>query len=164
MAGVCGFYLFGFRVQGMTLDDAQKKQVADWVASGLKLSEIQNRLATEFGLRMTYMQVRLLLADLGLVPKEPEPGPQQPQPKPAKAEPVKPAAPGTVSVTVDQLAQPGALVSGKVTFSDGQQATWYLDQLGRLGVVPETQGYRPSAEDMEQFQLALESELAKLGF
>ena len=28
----------------MNLDEAQRKQVADWIAQGLKLSEIQNRL------------------------------------------------------------------------------------------------------------------------
>jgi len=148
----------------MTLNESQKRQVADWVASGLKLSEIQERLATEFGLRLTYMEVRLLLADLNLVPKETEPPPREKQPKQDKPEPTQPAQTGGVTVTVDQLAQPGALISGKVTFSDGQRASWYLDQLGRLGVVPEKQGYRPSAADMEQFQLSLESELARLGY
>jgi len=148
----------------MTLNESQKRQVADWVASGLKLSEIQERLATEFGLRLTYMEVRLLLADLNLVPKETEPPPREKQAKQDKPEPTQPAQTGGVTVTVDQLAQPGALISGKVTFSDGQRASWYLDQLGRLGVVPEKQGYRPSAADMEQFQLSLESELVRLGY
>lgn len=148
----------------MNLSESQKKQVADWVTSGLKLSEIQQHLATEFGLRLTYMEVRLLLADLNLVPKESEPVPREKQPEQDKPAPAQPAQTGGVTVTVDQLAQPGALISGKVTFSDGQRATWYLDQLGRLGVVPEKQGYRPSAADMEQFQLSLESELARLGY
>jgi hypothetical protein len=67
-------------------------------------------------------------------------------------------------VTVDQLARPGAMVSGKVTFSDGQKADWYLDQAGRLGVVPVVQGYKPSAADVQQFQLALQDEMAKMGF
>ena len=31
----------------MNLDDAQRKTVAGWIADGLKLSEIQNRLSTE---------------------------------------------------------------------------------------------------------------------
>jgi hypothetical protein len=72
-------------------------------------------------------------------------------------------ATGHVSVTVDQLARPGAIVSGKVTFSDGQRADWYLDQNGRLGVVPGQQGYKPSAADVQQFQVALQSELARMG-
>jgi hypothetical protein len=69
-----------------------------------------------------------------------------------------------VSVTVDQLTKAGALVSGKVTFSDGKQADWYLDQAGRLGLVPQQPGYRPPASDVQEFQMALETELGRLGF
>ena len=47
-----------------------------------------------------------------------------------------------------------ALASGKVTFSDGNRAEWYLDQAGRLGLVPQQQGYRPPAADVQQFQMA----------
>jgi len=75
-----------------------------------------------------------------------------------------PAAPGTgVSVTVDQVTRPGTLVSGSVRFSDGQVATWYLDQAGRLGLAPTQKGYRPPPADVEEFQLALERELARMG-
>ena len=35
----------------MNLDEAQRKQVASWVAEGLKLSETQNRLASELGVQ-----------------------------------------------------------------------------------------------------------------
>jgi hypothetical protein len=61
------------------------------------------------------------------------------------------------------LARPGSVVSGKVTFSDGMRADWYLDQMGRLGLGPEKQGYRPSAADVQQFQEALQIELGKIG-
>ena len=64
---------------------------------------------------------------------------------------------------MDQLARPGAVVSGKVTFSDGTRAEWHLDQMGRLGLVPEKQGYRPPASDVQQFQMALDAELNKMG-
>ena len=70
---------------------------------------------------------------------------------------------GGVSLTVDQLARPGALVSGKVTFSDGKKAEWHLDQFGRLGFVPAQQGYRPSPQDLQEFQLSLQDELQRLG-
>jgi hypothetical protein len=55
-------------------------------------------------------------------------------------------------------------VSGKVTFSDGNSAAWHLDQMGRLGLSPQQAGYRPPAADLQQFQAALEQELAKMGF
>ena len=67
-------------------------------------------------------------------------------------------------MTVDQIARPGAMVSGKVTFSDGQKADWYLDQTGRLGMMPAVQGYKPLPADVQQFQLALQDEMAKMGF
>lgn len=73
-------------------------------------------------------------------------------------------APGGVSVTVDQVARPGALASGQVTFSDGQLAEWHLDQYGRLGLASQQKGYRPSQEDLMAFQAELQSALAKLGF
>ncbi|HXR05050.1 MAG TPA: hypothetical protein VN836_10130 [Verrucomicrobiae bacterium] len=163
----------------MNLDEAQRQRVTAWILQGAKLSEIQTKLADEFGLRLTYMEVRLLVDDLKLTPKDPEPpkgvaqigaAPEKGAPPPHAGKnatapaPTPPPASGGVSVTVDQLARPGAIVSGKVTFSDGQQAEWYLDQTGRLGVVTRQQGYKPSAADVQQFQVALQSELARMGF
>ena len=80
------------------------------------------------------------------------------------ADEVLPPLGGNVPVSVDQITRPGAMISGKVNFSDGQIADWYLDQTGRLGVVPKVAGYKPSAEDVKNFQLALQQEIAKLGY
>lgn len=160
----------------MNLTEAQKQTVSDWIAAGAKLSEVQSRLATEFKLTMTYMEVRFLVDDLKLRLKDPEPPKPAPQPPaaqnppastlPVAETPVDSLMPsgGQVSLTVDQIAQPGTLVSGGVTFSDGAQAKWYLDQTGRLGLVAKQQGYKPSPGDIQQFQAALEREMAKLGF
>ncbi len=157
----------------MNLDDAQKKKVSEWIAQGLRLSEIQTRLASELGAKLTYMEVRFLVDDLKLTPKDPEP-PKQPAPSPLAsptAPPQAPAekqaaapAPGGVSVAVDEIAKPGTAVSGKVTFTDGNSADWYFDQTGRLGLVPQKEGYRPPQTDLQQFQAALEAELSRLGF
>ncbi len=166
----------------MNLDESQRKKVTEWIGQGLKLSEIQNRLNSELGARLTYMEVRLLVDDLKLTPKDverPKPvqsalaassapvnSPAQSVPPNPAAPPVstdQPAAPGGVSVSVDHLAKPGAVVSGKVTFSDGNRADWYLDQAGRLGLAAQQPGYRPPPADLQQFQLALEAELSKLG-
>ena len=167
----------------MNLDEAQRTKVVEWVAQGLKLAEIQNRLASELGVTLTYMDVRLLVDDLKLTPKDPEPtkpfeppptsaappaaGARSPLAGPGAATP-KPAppvgGPGKVSISVDQLTRPGAVVSGKVTFSDGNTAGWQIDQTGQLGLIPTTPGYRPPASDVQPFQMALEAELSKLGF
>src|ERR1700730_15682143 len=103
----------------MNLDDEQRKKVAEWIAQGLKLSDIQNRLGSELGVVMTYMDVRLLVDDLKLTPKDIErPKPvQTPAAAPASAlAPQAPQAPkaGGVAVRVDQIARAGAIVSGKV--------------------------------------------------
>jgi hypothetical protein len=149
-------------VMAMNLDDTQRKKVAAWIEEGLKLSDIQKRLEIDLGLKLTYLEVRLLVDDLKLKPKDPPP-PPKPTVKPEDAFPPPPAIPGKVSVTVDQLARPGALVSGKVKFSDGKSAEWVLDQAGRLGLVPSEKGYKPPAADVQEFQIALQQELQKLG-
>jgi hypothetical protein len=156
----------------MNLTEEQRQAVAKWISDGAKLSEIQNRLLSELGVKLTYMEVRFLVDDLKLTPKDPEPPKVATPPADAKIATEKKSplkvesapAPGGVSVSVDQIAKPGAIVSGKVTFSDGQIVDWYLDQTGRLGVVPAQQGYKPSAADVQEFQTALQSEIAKLGF
>ena len=163
----------------MNLNDAQKQQVAQWVAEGLKISEIQKRVETELGLRMTYMEVRFLLDDLRVMPQDQTPPPDPALTKkpanaadttdPESAEEALPAeqsSPGVgrVKVVVDQIARAGAVVSGSVTFSDGQSGTWYLDQMGRLGLAPTEKAYRPAALDVEEFQMQLQQELAKLGY
>src|SRR5580658_2062817 len=97
------------------LDHAQRQKVAAWINEGLKLAEIQKRLESEFGLRMTYLDVRFLVDDLKLKPKDPPPPPKPAAPS-AGDSPLS-APPGKVNVTVDQLTRPGSLVSGKVRFS-----------------------------------------------
>ena len=170
----------------MNLDDAQKKKVTEWIAEGLKLSEIQKRLGDELGLRLTYMEARLLVDDLKLMPKDTERSkPLELSSKPvdkganapvAGVEPSEETAESRpegelpkagavkVRVRVDQIAQPGAVVSGSVTFSDGNSAAWYLDQFGRLGLAPKKQGYKPPAGELQEFQTELQNELAKMGF
>jgi hypothetical protein len=146
----------------MTLDDTQKKRVTAWIDEGLKLSEIQKRIETELGLRMTYMELRFLVDELKVMPKDVDPPKIPTLPTPPPAVPATPP-PGGIAVSVDTVTRPGALVSGSVTFSDGQTATWYLDQTGRLGVMPQQQGYKPSQADVQAFQTELQVELQKLG-
>ena len=164
----------------MNLDDTQKQKVRAWIDDGQKLAEIQKRLGSEFGLQLTYMEVRLLVDDLKLMPKDPPPlpapklpappagpatgvGQAAPAPAPAGSDPLMPAA-CKVSVGVDTLPLPGAMVSGTVTFSDGQTGKWYIDDAGQLGVAPTVKGYRPPQSDMATFQKLLQVELQKLGF
>ena len=72
----------------MNLDETQKQKVTAWIGEGLKLADIQKRLETEFGLRVTYLDVRLLVDDLKLKPKDP---PAPPKPPPAATRPNPPS-------------------------------------------------------------------------
>ena len=155
----------------MTLNEEQTKAVAAWFAGGASLDEIQKRLRTEFGLHMTYLDLRLLVAELPQPTEEPAEEEESPSPAPPDEEPQTDgaladatlpkdgeegtAAP-TLAVTIDTLTIPGTLASGDVTFSDGQKGKWYLDQMGRLGLSGDLPAdYRPSPTDAALFQQQL---------
>jgi hypothetical protein len=154
------------------LTGEQKETIHEWVAEGAQMSDVQKRLKEEFDFTVTYMDTRFLSLDLDLQfikEEEPEPEPEVEAEIPSgEEEPLPPhdgvarmPPPGgfqPVTVSLDQLARPGAMVSGKVTFSDGENGMWMIDQEGRPSVDPDTAGYRPSQEDLAVFQ----EELRKL--
>ena len=167
-------------ISAKDLSEEQKAAVEEWARNGAQLPDIQKRLIEEFELNVTYMDTRFLVLDLGveLRPEEKDEPAGSPDPsgeavsagpggiidiEPAAADAGQDPAPspspaGGVTVTTDELARPGALVSGQVTFSDGQRAVWLIDEMGRLGLDPDTPGYQPSQADA----MAFETELRRL--
>lgn len=139
------------------LTEDQKNALHQWAAEGATISDLQRRLKEEFSLSISYMDARFLVLDLNIEIVEPK------KDEPKKEETVKPEATGTVTVTMDQIALPGSLVSGKATFSDGETAVWMLDQSGRPGLDPDTPGYRPVQEDIIEFQTQLRALIEKSG-
>ena len=167
----------------MNLNDEQKILVAQWVKEGCGLSELQRRLADQFKMNLTYMDVRFLMIELGVVlqdkqkatspvkdmiaPASPTPSRLGTEPGDADAnDPADEPLPGSggVSVDVDRIVRPGAMVSGTVVFSDGVKATWTLDQMGRLALGGADKSYRPSAQDVQEFQVSIARELRKRGY
>jgi hypothetical protein len=152
-----------------SLTPAQSAQVSSWVAAGETLSQIQARLSSELGITMTFMDVRFLVDDLNLTLVEKE---EPKKPDEVAAAPVgvddpaaaPPATGGTVTVEVDTIAQPQAMVSGNVTFSDGQKADWSIDHQGRPGMTVRLPGYRPTQEDIVEFQTKLDAALRQAGY
>lgn len=164
------------------LSPDQITQVVSWAAEGANLNQVQDRLKSEFGITLTYLEARLLMVDVGVrlqdkhrEPAKPEPAVEplpesspddDSQPEDLDAEPDFagdfPAS--TVTLSADKITIPGALVSGKVTFSDGQIASWYLDQMGRLGLSGAPQGYQPPKQDIPEFQNQLDRLMQSLGF
>jgi hypothetical protein len=162
----------------MDLTPEQKAQVSQWIADDANLAEVQRRLESEFGLRMTYMDVRFLIDDLAidLPDKKPAPTPivdgdaaeGEGDDDVLEADDLDddfggPAGGGKVSVTIDKITRPGALASGTVKFSDGVKANWLLDQMGRMGLDGVDRNYRPSDEDMMDFQRELSAAARKMG-
>ena len=154
-----------FSTSQLTSD--QQESLRAQAAAGATLSDLQRHLKEEFDISCTYMDMRFVVLDLGIEliePKVDEPAdgdtvatddgvPAADAPAPDVA------AAGDVSVSVDSITLPGTLVSGKVTFSDGETGVWMIDQSGRPGLDPDTPGYRPSQEDVMEFQTKLRAVL-----
>jgi hypothetical protein len=163
----------------MELNQEQKTQVAAWIEEGHKLAQIQEKILALWNIRLTYMEARMLVDDLKLLPKDPPPPPAEKSETQASAdapdalESARGEVPagedagapaGGVSVTVDTLARPGAMVSGRGTFSDGNQVVWQLDQFGRFAMSGPSPGYRPPEAEWREFQILLDKELSRMGF
>lgn len=150
----------------MQLSKDQISQLKSWLEEGLSLSNIQNRLQKEMNLSLTYMDLRFLIDDLGLnivekiTQKPNETSSATPLDQDLSTHPTQ----AGVTVSIDAITRPGSLVSGQVTFSDGNKGTWHLDQSGRIALSPAEYGYKPSPEDIQEFQTTLQKELHRAGF
>ena len=139
----------------------QKAEIARWVAEGMGLSDVQKKINTDFGIVLTYMDVRFLVDDLDLTLVDPE--------QPVSKEPTTSSADdlldedtsvgGGVQIEVDGVTPPGAMASGSVRFSDGESKKWTIDQFGRLAMTGGSADYKPSDQDLMEFQQQLEKAL-----
>ncbi|MBE6380606.1 MAG: hypothetical protein E7047_06725 [Lentisphaerae bacterium] len=135
--------------------------VAKKLQEGVKLTEIQNLLASELGCKMTFLDLRLLAAELEDVDWsqfDPQEKKSDDEAAEAAAESVPDAAPaaagdGTTAVEISRLARPGAMMHGTVTFASGASAEWIIDNMGQLGL-DKVQG-QPTQDDLMAFQTEL---------
>nr|MBR9812218.1 hypothetical protein [bacterium] len=143
------------------LSSEQVEMVKKWVAEGAQMADLQKRLKDDFGFNVTYMDTRFLSLDLALnfqVVEEESEGPNDIENPEAQEEvDLGPLVQDeeAVTVTLDQVARPGAMVSGTVTFSDGMKALWLIDEMGRPSIDPDQPGYQPSEADLVSFQAEL---------
>ena len=162
------------------LSDDQMAQIRQWAADGAQLADIQKRLEKEMEIRLNYMDTRFLVLDLAieirnLAEEEAEALREEQEAAEDKhSSPVEekdalteddievlppagaPEAGDKVTVSVDEIARPGVMASGRVTFADGQGGMWYIDEMGRLGMDLDTEGYRPAEADVMAFQRELQ--------
>ena len=151
----------------MNLSDEQKAVVSQWVSEGESIANIQNLLKQNFDLGLTYMDVRFLVDDLGVVYKDSNEIAEDTEDKELETETATEEnnETGGVIVDVDAVIRPGSLVSGNVRFSDGVALGWQLTSTGQLGLIPgDDPEYRPSNEDLQAFQTQLQEVLKEKGF
>ena len=168
----------------MIISEEQRDSIKEWLTAGDSLADVQSKLKSEYKQTMTYMDVRLLVLEIGAeIQDEPEPEPK-PEPEPsapmppeqkatprpgpwndatAEAEPESVGEPN-VSLSIDRLVVPGAMVSGDVIFTDGTKAHWVIDRMGKFGLEPEVEGYQPLDTDLQEFQMQLRAELQRKGY
>ena len=56
------------------------------------------------------------------------------------------------------------MASGSVVFSDGEKKSWTIDQLGRLALSGGAKKYKPSDEDVDEFQKEIDLAIRGKGF
>lgn len=139
------------------LSEEQIATIKSWATAGAQLSEIQLRMKEELGLSVTYMDTRFVVLDLGIELI------QEKKEDPAQEIKHAPVPTGKVTLTMDSVAIPGAIVSGKAIFSDGESAIWMLDQTGRPALDPDTAGYQPNQADILEFQKQLRALIESTG-
>jgi hypothetical protein len=163
-----------------SLENSIKIFMAEKIAAGVSLSEIQNLVNAEFKQNLTYMDIRIMASELEidwqqLNPKKetavedvtaveaPAPAEAPEEEAPADSAAAAPGMPdlSDTRIEVSKIARPGMMFSGSATFANGATAEWFLDNMGRLGL-DNLQGENPSEEDVRKFQMALQLELRKL--
>ena len=97
------------------LTEEQKADVAKWFAAGASLDEIQKRMKTEFGVHITYLDLRLMVADL---------------PQPVETEPAAPDGPAHEGLAHDGPAREVPAPPRRGTSSSGTPDSGTPDSSG----------------------------------
>ena len=115
----------------MELTAQQKDEVAVWFAAGASLDEIQKRIKSEFGIHLTYLDVRLLVAELPQ-PKEEDEGAAE------KEEAKTPGTPKTPRTEPPEMGR---------DFADGPDGHQESEAIGEAALPPLQQEDTPAADD-----------------
>lgn len=141
------------------MDEMQVKQfVARKLHEGVKLTDIQTMLVDELNCKMTFLDLRLLAAELEDVDwaqfdpqeKKSEDDAQASAEEAAEDAAAPAEGDGTTKVEISRLTRPGAMMHGTVKFASGATAEWIIDQMGQLGL-DKVDG-QPTQDDLMAFQ------------
>ena len=141
------------------MDDNQRNElIVSRIADGVSLSDIQKELQAELGLSLTYMELRMLVADLEDVQWKSE----DKVVKDEQADEKEVEAVDSVQVTISKIVRPGCSLAGSVTFPSGISGEWYVDQRGGLGLDTKDDA-KPSQEELVAFQQELQQMVTAQG-
>lgn len=163
--------------------EINKTLIKESLESGNSLSDVQKELAEEHNVRLTYLELRMIAAELDIdweklekkaeVEESPEDIPEAVDEEQideeseveeevaavSSDEDAEAVSSGNTKVSVNKLIRPGAAISGDVEFSSGAKGEWYVDNLGRLGFNPAEGSSNPTPEDIQEFQVELQKAL-----
>ena len=136
------------------MEDAElKKLIAQLRKEDHSLNEILDMLHKEHDVKLTFLDLRMLVAEIEKSKPVKKAPPKKEKPK--KEEPGEQALPGGTRVDIDQIVQPGAQISGSAALPSGSKIRWAVDASGRLNMGLEPGSAQPTQQDMQAFQQTL---------
>nr|HPN83975.1 hypothetical protein [Victivallales bacterium] len=144
-----------------------KSIVSKMLDNGAGLSEIQRKLSDEHQVRMTFLDLKLIVSEIKDAAQTLDRNSGKSEQKEAVVSQVQEgndeSADGTVEteimdegatvVELDKLLKPGTALSGNVKFASGAKADWAIDNYGRFTLSNATG--KPTSEDIALFQAEL---------
>lgn len=144
---------------------------------GAGLSEIQSRIANEYGQKMTFLDLKLIVAEIENAAETLDKTDAQKEKvdnknkgilaskndeeliddEEEKSVDVELMDEGATVVEIDKLVKPGTALSGTVKFASGVKAEWVLDNFGRLAL--QNASGKPTQDDLVMFQQELSKKL-----
>lgn len=137
-----------------------KEFIAKELVAGQSLSDIQDKVNAKFSCKKTFMEIRLLAAeieDIDWKSLDPEP-PKNSAGQESSRTRGTAAGPGRTEITLSRVLRPGAVVGGSVRFGSGARAEWFMDQFGQCGF--DNVSGEPTEQDEMDFQRELQRVLS----
>jgi len=151
------------------MDEEKRNQIiAEKLNEGYSLGEVQKYLAEEYDLNLTYLDLRLIAAELDVDWKQQQDEQtvtenssgsildETQQTEPGAEEGAQETGGSGTQVSVDKVTRPDAVMSGTVTFASGAQAKWFIDHSHQLSLSPEADSEKPTQDDIVEFQQELQ--------
>jgi len=143
------------------MDEALEKRVWKMFKQGLSDNEVLDKIVSEEGKEITYMDLRVLRADYEA--EYPESIKQDEKDvKEDLSEDETDDTENGAAVMIDTVKKPGTLLSGRASLPSGAEVVWMLDQYGRINIQP-VGNAQPTQTDIHAFQSGIKRELEKRG-